>query len=114
MCPFKDDVATFTLHTVRLTLARFLSLKFSPSLMALRLLAASLHFPHMYPGVHTKSFVFSRFVSTPTLHNITNDTVRAYCTQMWYLPPILPLSEENIRFHSPAAHPIPCSASWET
>ena len=37
MCPLKDDATNVTLHTVKLTLVRFLYLNPPPSLMDLRL-----------------------------------------------------------------------------
>ena len=89
MCPFRDDAATVTLHTVQLTLACFLSLKVAPSLVDLHLQATSLQFHLMYPGVHTRAFVLSRFVSSPIRRNIATDTAKASCTHMWSFPPTL-------------------------
>ena len=92
LCPIKDDASTVNPHTVQLTLVHFLFLNVTPSPVSLSLCAASLHFPQMYPGVHTKAFVFSRFLSCPTRQKISTDTVRVSCTQIWSLTHILPSS----------------------
>ena len=110
MCSFKDNAATAILHYVQLTFTRFLSLNASPSPEALCLYSASIPSPQIYLVLHTKYFVLSRSVSSPTRQNIATVTVRDFCTHIWSLPNIPQSSTYKIILHYLATQSIPCRA----
>ena len=70
MCCLSDEAATYALHSEQNNLVRFLYLNFPPSPVAIRVCDSSSIWPNMKPGVKLFAFVFSKFVSIPTLQNM--------------------------------------------